>query len=253
MSTAVHAETEEHRDAFGARMGMWLFLFTELILFGGMFLLYAVYRPRFSADFHYAATTLDPLVGGVNTLILLTSSLTMVLAVATLERGKRRPATSFLSSTILFGLAFLVIKGFEWSGKIHHGLFPGSEKLAGHTPGENIFYGLYYGMTGLHALHVIVGIGILAYMLWEIYRRPRRSVILQPPRGEGLQLRTAGGDNVWTQSAEDAAEEVRLTLVYESHEEITHQKANRLEISGLYWHLVDVIWIFLFPLFYLIS
>jgi cytochrome c oxidase subunit III len=213
------ADAGEHRDPVGAKMGMWLFLLTELILFGGLFLLYAAYRTRFAADFHYGSTLLNPLIGGVNTLVLLTSSLTMVLSIAALERGQRRPAVLFLGTTIALGLTFLIIKAFEWSAKIGHGLYPGSGELVERTAGENIFFGLYYGMTGLHALHVIVGLGILVWMFALIARRPRTGVSLPAPGGDELLARNLP----------------------------------RLDNAGLYWHLVDIIWIFLFPLLYLIT
>jgi cytochrome c oxidase subunit 3 len=185
------AAVHEHRDPVGAKMGMWLFLLTELILFGGAFLLYAAYRTRFPADFHYASTLLNPLIGGANTLVLLTSSLTMVLSIAALERGQRRPSVLFLAATIGLGLTFLVVKAFEWSAKIGHGIFPGSSELVEHTAGENIFFGLYYGMTGLHALHVIVGLGILIWMFTRIARRPRTRVSLPVPAGEQVRLATS--------------------------------------------------------------
>lgn len=220
MTTTTMASAEEHRDPLGARFGMWLFLFTELLLFGGLFLLYAVYRARFPDDFHYAATLLDPLMGGVNTLILLTSSLTMALAIATLQRGIRKTSAYFLVITVLLGLAFLAIKAVEWSSKISHQIYPSSETLVEHTAGENIFFGLYYGMTGFHALHVIVGLGILVVMFIGLVRRKERK------QGSVSQVDQEGDDQ---------------------------KHATRLESAGLFWHLVDIIWVFLFPLFYLIS
>jgi len=132
---------EEYHDPEGSRFGMWLFLLTEILLFAGIFLLYAVYRYQFPEDFHYGATTLHTLVGAVNTVILLTSSLTMVLSIAKLVRGERSGAVVMLGATGVLGLSFLVVKVFEWSDKISHGLFPGSETLMEHTAGENMFYG----------------------------------------------------------------------------------------------------------------
>jgi len=211
VSEAAQAAQHVHRDPVGARIGMWLFLFTELILFAGLFLAYAVFRLRYAADFHYAAGELNVAVGTINTLILLTSSLTMVLAIAALERAQRRLCALFTSATILLGFVFLVNKYFEWSHKIHLGLYPNSPALAVKPPGEVVFYGLYYTMTGLHGLHVLAGMGVLTWMLVLILRHPRSRAFLA-----------------------------------ESHH-------IRLENAGLYWHLVDIIWIFLFPLFYLIS
>lgn len=253
MSTVTLTHIEEHHDPFGARFGMWLFLFTELLLFGGVFLLYAVYRSAFPEDFHYGATTLHTLVGGINTLILLTSSLTMVLAIAKLERGRRAGSALFLAVTILLGLSFLVIKAFEWGEKISHGIFPGSEVIVEHTPGENIFYGLYYGMTGLHALHVVIGLGVLGWMLVRLMRPPRRTWRLAAPAEGTLSLNSADGRTMWTGRSASEVSEVAVTMTYRHDPESDEREKVRLENAGLYWHLVDVIWIFLFPLLYLIT
>ena len=208
MSQSEHSQSvgHAHRDDFGAKMGMWLFLFTELLLFGGMFILYMAYRMEFSDAFHIAAKELSVGVGTLNTIILLTSSLTMALAIAALQRGRKALSLMFLSSTIVFALLFMVNKYFEWAGKIHHGIFPGSEELANRPDGEIMFFGLYYVMTGLHGLHVIIGITIIVFMMVFIIRGS-----------------------------------------------INRDKNVMLENAGLYWHLVDLIWIFLFPLFYLIQ
>ena len=212
MST-VHAVPHVHRDPEGSRIGMWLFLLTEILLFAGCFLAYAVFRARYAGDFHFAAQELNLSLGLVNTLVLLTSSLTMVLAIAAMERGRARGAAAWTAATIVLGAGFLVVKGFEWAAKVHHGIYPNSPALAAaHTPGEQVFYGLYFTMTGLHALHVVIGMVVLAVMLVFVLRAAR------------------------------AAEGERHGAL-----------ADRLENAGLYWHLVDVVWIFLFPLFYLIS
>jgi cytochrome c oxidase subunit 3 len=203
MSTATHVK---HVDYTGAKIGMWLFLFTEVLLFGGMFLLYAVYRANNPADFHRAAQELDTLLGAANTVILLTSSLTMALSIAAIQRGKKGLSMGMLTATILLGLAFLVNKYFEWGAKFSHGIYPNSPTLQELSPGKALFYNLYYIMTGLHGLHVLAGVVVLAAMLFFLAR-------------EAIHQ----GDFV------------------------------RLENSGLYWHLVDIIWIFLFPLFYLIT
>jgi len=185
---------------------MWLFLLTELILFAGLFLLYAVYRFQYSADFHFAASALDSTVGAINTVILLTSSLTMALAIHAEETKKRTAAMVWIGLTITAGLAFLVNKYFEWSHKFHVGIIPNHPELTQRTHGENLFFSLYYTMTGLHGIHVVLGLVVLAVLLAILWRAPAAS----------------------------------------NH----HLK---LENVGLYWHLVDVVWIFLFPLFYLIS
>lgn len=205
MSTQDHA-VHVHRDDVGARMGMWLFLFTELLLFGGLFFLYSVYRFVNQEQFHIAAKELNTLVGTFNTIILLTSSLTMALAIGAIQRNNKSLSIFFQSLTILMAFGFLINKYFEWSIKFHHGIFPGSEILINKPKGEILFFGLYYVMTGLHGLHVIIGIVLIGFMT----RLTMKNVINQ---------------NIYV----------------------------KLEAAGLYWHLVDIIWIFLFPLFYLIT
>jgi len=195
-----------HRDDEGSRLGMWLFLFTELLLFGGMFLVYAVYKFTHSEQFHIAAKELNTLFGALNTIILLTSSLTIVLAIVAISRGQKYLSLFFQLMTLAMAGGFLVNKYFEWSAKIAHGIYPGSEKLLEKESGEILFFGLYYVMTGLHGLHVIIGMVLIGVMTW------------------------------WTWK-----------------DKINQSQFVRLESAGLYWHLVDVIWIFLFPLFYLIS
>lgn len=185
---------------------MWLFLFTEVLLFGGMFLVYSVYRTMHTATFHEAAAELDVVIGAANTVVLLTSSLTMALAISALQRGRRAASVRYQAATILLGLAFMVNKYFEWNAKIQHGIYPGSEELLGREHGHILFYGLYYAMTGLHGLHVVVGLVLIGIML-------------------------------------------SFTLTGRVNE----QHFGRLENTGLYWHLVDLIWIYLFPLFYLIT
>lgn len=234
MSTP-HATHEYHPDATGSKIAMWLFLFTELLLFGGMFLLYAVYRAKNPADFHYASLNLDTKVGAINTAILLTSSLTMVLAIGMLERRNRKASLWLLLITIGFGIWFLVNKYMEWSHKIHHGIFPGSEELTGRTAGENLFYSLYFLMTGLHGIHVIAGLVVLGFMAWMVGHPHQRALPL----------------TALTADARTGA--VSVTVEYSEDAKLDEQKLIRLENAGLYWHLVDVIWIFLFPLFYLIS
>ncbi len=249
MSTVAGAHVEEHRDDTGARMGMWLFLFTELILFSGLFLLYAVQRYRFGSDFTFAAATLDTAIGTLNTAVLLTSSLTMVLAVAALQQGKRGLSVIFLSITFAAGIAFMVNKYFEWTHKFELGLYPGSEELTLHTPGEQTFYSLYYAMTGLHGIHVVVGMGVILVMIIMTARRPRRVVRLKDVQKAELEHLGPAGDYV----AEGKLDEVRVTLFYAENEVVTERSVIRVENTGLYWHIVDVIWIFLFPLFYLIG
>ncbi len=186
-------------------MGMWLFLFSELILFGGMFIIYAVYRFKHPDEFRLAASELDTFIGTINTIILLTSSLSVAMSITAIQRGRKRLSMTLVGTTIVLALLFLVNKYFEWSHKISLGIYPRSPELTGKPEGEILYFGLYYVMTGLHALHVVVGMVILAVMFAFI----------------------AKGS-------------------------INKNSFVRLESGGLYWHLVDIIWIFLFPLFYLI-
>jgi cytochrome c oxidase subunit 3 len=144
-------------------------------------------------------------MGTFNTIVLLTSSLTMVLAIVAIQNNKKKLSLFYLYSTIGFAFVFMVVKYFEWSSKISHGIYPGSEELLNKQNGEILFFGLYYVMTGLHALHVIIGVIIISFI-----------------------------------------------IVFVKRDKITHDNYVKMENGGLYWHLVDLIWIFLFPLFYLI-
>jgi cytochrome c oxidase subunit 3 len=196
-----------HKDYTGSKMGMWIFLFTEILLFGGLFVIYAAYHHRYPEEFHHASKALDTAMGTVNTVVLITSSLFVAMAVAALRRAEDARARLLVVLTIAFAGVFLVIKYFEWTAKFHHGIYPGSAELAAtHAPGEIVFYSLYFAMTGLHAVHVIVGMGLLGFILARM---------------------RAGAVN-------------STDFVF-------------LENGGLYWHLVDLIWIYLFPLFYLIA
>ena len=195
----------EHRDYTGAKLGMWLFLFTEILLFGGMFLLYAVYRQVNSAEFHEAGQEMDVVLGAVNTVILLTSSLTMALSISALRNNAKTRSLVLQAATILLGIVFLADKYVEWSDHIRRGFYPNSPELLAMSHGKILFFGLYYVMTGIHALHVLIGMGVIGFIL------------VLTARGK-----VTGGDPV------------------------------KLENAGLFWHLVDVIWIYLFPLFYLI-
>ncbi|UCH81492.1 MAG: cytochrome c oxidase subunit 3 family protein [Nitrospiraceae bacterium] len=206
MEDTLNNTAEHHRDYTGAKMGMWLFLFTEMLLFGGMFILYAVYRFEYPADFHTAAKELDTTLGAVNTLILLTSSLTMALSIAALQKNRKRLSLVFQVVTMLLGAAFLGNKYVEWGAKIHHGIYPNSGHLLSLGKGQILFYGLYFIMTGLHGLHVLIGIGVFLFMFY------------------------------FTKSGT-----------------VAEDNSVKLENAGLYWHLVDIIWVFLFPLFYLIT
>ena len=196
---------EHTADNTGKRVGMWLFLYTELMLFGGLFVIYANYYHRYTEDFIAAGQTLSMPIGAFNTVLLLVSSFTVAASISAIRKGTPKGAMLFLGATVLMGLGFLVNKYFEWGDKFSHGIYPGSSELAAGPQGQTIFYGLYYTITGLHGLHVLIGVVLLT---------------------------------------------VCATLVQRGR--ISQEKDIVLENSGLYWHLVDLIWIFIFPLFYLI-
>ncbi len=200
------ARAEAPIDKDRGRIGMWLFICTEILLFGGLFLLYSVYRYKNSADFHAASLNLSRFDGTLNTLVLITSSLTAAIAVHELREGRIYRTKIFIGATILLALTFLTVKGFEWAEKFQHGLYPSAPHLLSLPTGQILYFGLYFTMTGLHALHVIVGIGIFGYGLRSI-----------------------------------------------SKGRVGKEHPILVENTTLFWHLVDVIWIFLFPLFYLIS
>ncbi|MGB8316706.1 MAG: cytochrome c oxidase subunit 3 [Ignavibacteriaceae bacterium] len=206
MSTQEHAVANVHRDDIRTRMGMWLFLFTELLLFGGLFFAYTVYRHLYSSEFVVAGNEMHVIIGAMNTAILLTSSMTMALSIVAIQKGNKNLSILYQLVTIAFGILFLVNKYVEWTAEISAGNYPGSTALDANGHGQIIFYGLYYTMTGLHALHVIVGMTIIAVM-----------------------------------------------CAFTVKDVINKDDYVKLETAGLYWHLVDIIWIFLFPLFYLIN
>lgn len=200
------ADVRGDADATGGKLGMWLFIFSEIMLFGVLFLLYSVYRSKYAADFHSAAQTMDTTIGTINTAILLTSSLCAALSIHAVHEGQKKLAELFLSITIVLGISFLIIKSFEWLAHIHNGFYPGSPALLKLGRGEIMFFGLYYIMTGLHGIHVFIGVMVLSIM---------------------------------------------LVLIHTG--KINKANFTAFENAGLYWHLVDIIWIFLFPLFYLIT
>ena len=192
---------------------MWVFLITEIMFFGGMFLAYTIYRTSFPVIFGLASSSLNLPIGATNTCVLLLSSFTMVMAVRAAQLGQKRMIIFFLIITMLFGFAFLGIKAYEWTEKFeeHHVPAQASFHLDGVTGPDQqghakLFFSLYFAMTGLHALHMVVGVCILSF------------IILQTAKG--------------TYSA---------------------KYYTPVDIAGLYWHFVDIVWIFLFPLFYLID
>ena len=204
---AHHFDTLE-QQAEATTLGMWVFLVTEVLFFGGLFLVYTVYRTWYPAAFAAASHELDVTLGTINTAVLITSSLTMALAVHAAQLGQRKTLMIFLVATMVLGGVFLGIKGVEYYHKFaeHHVPGPAFQFEKEHFRHAQIFFSLYFMMTGLHALHMVIGFGIMAVMLWWAWRGT-----------------------------------------------ITKEYYSPIEISGLYWHFVDIVWIFLFPLLYLIG
>jgi cytochrome c oxidase subunit 3 len=210
------ATEEQQRDA--SSLGMWIFLGTEVMFFGGLFCAYLIYRLLYFGDFAAASRSIDAALGATNTAVLICSSLTVVLAIWGAQTRRRGVMLASLVLTMLFGLVFLGIKGKEYKDKFDEHHVPGAsfsfehEEVPGH-PGQyanprhaQIFFALYFIMTGLHALHMVVGLVIFTWLLWAAWRD-------------------------------------RFTPEYHTP----------LEIGGLYWHFVDIVWIYLFPLLYLID
>jgi cytochrome c oxidase subunit 3 len=214
---ASHTETVELREQFetpgqqkeASTLGMWIFLVTEIMFFGGLFLAYMVYRSEFPEVFSISSNTLNIVIGAANTAVLLCSSFTMVLAVHAAQIGSRNALIIFLILTMLLGGVFLGVKAYEWNEKFEEHHVPGPTFHLEGTAMQGqaqLFFSLYFAMTGLHAVHMIVGEGLLLFLLIEAYRRKYSPVYYTP-----------------------------------------------IDIGGLYWHFVDIIWIFLFPLLYLIG
>jgi cytochrome c oxidase subunit III len=197
---------EQQKEA--STLGMWVFLVTEVLFFGGLFAAYLVYRSWYPDAFAAASHHLDIVLGTVNTAVLIASSLTMALAVHAAQTGERRLLILFLILTMALGCVFLGIKGVEYAHKFEENHVPGPnfqfEEI--YFRPAQVFLSLYFVMTGLHAIHMIIGLGIMTWML------------------------------VWAWNGT-----------------ITKEYNSPIEISGLYWHFVDIVWIFLFPLLYLIG
>jgi cytochrome c oxidase subunit 3 len=198
---------DQQKDA--STLGMWVFLITEIMFFGGLFAAYTIYRSTYPNVFGLASSTLDIKIGAFNTCVLLISSFTMVMAVRAGQLGQRKAIIFFLILTLIFGLAFIGIKGFEWHDKYVEHHIPGptfhleGTQLQGQA---QLFFSLYFAMTGLHALHMVVGVGIILFIISQTMKGVYSSDYYTP-----------------------------------------------VDIAGLYWHFVDIIWIFLFPLLYLID
>ena len=204
---AHHFDTIEKQD-HAVRLGMWLFLGTEVLLFAGLFLGYTVYRHFYHDAFHHASRSLDITLGATNTVVLITSSLSVALAYYAVKVGKRQLALGMLAFTIVCACVFLVIKYFEYAHKFHVGSLPGkwfNDPSLAKYPGANLYFTVYFLTTGLHAFHVVVGMSVLLWVAKGVYKG-------------------------------------RYTPEYYVP----------VELGALYWHLVDLVWIFLFPLLYLI-
>lgn len=190
-------------------MGMWLFLVTEVMFFGGIFICYAVYRYLYPEAYSVASRELNVTMGAVNTGVLLCSSFAMALAVKSSMHRERGNTFVYLVLTALMGTAFLVVKGFEYAEKFHHHFVPGAHFNAAHfgphAKAAELFFGLYFVMTGVHAFHMIIGISVLGLLIYRSVRWPHGPTYMS------------------------------------------------VELTGLYWHFVDVVWVFLFPLLYLID
>jgi cytochrome c oxidase subunit 3 len=191
-----------------ASLGMWAFLVTEVLFFGGMFTAYVVYRALFTRAFVGASNLLDIRLGALNTAVLIVSSLTMAIAVWAAAQGRRNQTIAFLIATIVLGSIFLGVKAVEYKQKFDHHEVPGANFVVpeGLPRQAELFFSLYFCMTGLHALHMVIGVGLLSWLI----------------------LRTRRGD-------------------------FTKEYNSPVEMVGLYWHFVDIVWIFLFPLLYLLG
>ncbi len=223
-STLAHHFENYDQQREAASLGMWFFMAQEILFFGGVFLLYMIYRISNAKAFALASSELDVKWGFINTLVLIASSVTMALAVKQAQLGKRKALCLFLIFTILFGFVFLGIKYIEYSAKFEHNTVPGpsfefhpdpadverlgltAEELVNLESRAEMFFSVYFMMTGLHAVHMIIGIGIGIWLLFPSW---------------------AG----------------KFNLDYH----------NPIENFGLYWHFVDLVWIFLFPLLYLLG
>lgn len=190
-----------------ANLGMWLFIGQEILFFSGLFMAYIAYRWMYPDTWLSAAGALDKSLGTLNTVVLLTSSLTMVLAVRSLQLERTKESIRYVLATIGFGVVFLGIKSIEYAHKFEAGLLPGTRYTGEEVEGmAGLFFGVYFALTGLHAAHVIIGLGLLAWLAHKIRRGA-----------------------------------------------VNHDNHSLAENIGLYWHLVDLVWIFLFPMLYLVE
>lgn len=201
-----HEVVDFNNDYIGAKLGFWLFLFTELMLFGAMFLVFAFYFYKLPEEFVASSEKLNLLLGGANTFILLFSTYFMGMSLVHLKNNEVQKCKKFIYITLTLSCIFLFVKYLEWQGEISHGIYPDSELLNSMSHGTILFFGLYFTMTGLHGLHVIVGIGVMLWVAGKINKKG-----------------------------------------------VTAQNFIVLENTALYWDLVHIVWVFLFPLFYMIG
>ena len=201
-----HYFKDAHQEFEACKLGMWAFMAQEILFFSGLFVAYGVFKFFYPEMFVYASHLLDWKMGFINTLFLILSSFTMVMSVYYIQHNERVKTLINLGSTLFLAGMFLVIKAFEYKEKISHGYLPGVLFKAD-SPFESlhIFFGLYYTITGLHAIHVIVGMGLILWIMLKVYKGTVHKDYFTP-----------------------------------------------VEMVGLYWHFVDIVWIFLFPLLYLI-
>ncbi len=204
-------DLEQQRESHA--LGMWVFMAQEFLFFGGLFGAYTVYRFIYPEGWMVGSQQLDALIGGANTIVLLFSSFTMAMAVRYAQLGENGKVILNILLTMGFGLAFMVLKYFEYSAKFAHGLVPFEGLGYGFTnaavaavPGTRLFFGFYFIMTGMHALHMIIGKGLMTWIIIEIMRG-----------------------------------------------NVSKERHSLVENFGLYWHFVDIVWIFLFPLLYLLG
>jgi cytochrome c oxidase subunit 3 len=209
-----HPFLQHHFEDLGQQheastLGMWMFLTTEILFFGGVLCAYWVYRIMYPEAWALGAAQQNTLFGGINTIVLIISSLTMALAVRAAQLGSRSGQLIFLFLTLIFGSIFLCVKGYEYHEHFMEGLLPGAHWHWNHDPAlapkVQLFMVFYWGMTGLHALHMIIGAGLLLYIMWRAWR-----------------------------------------------DDFGPEYYGPVEVMGLYWHFVDIVWIFLFPFLYLI-
>lgn len=207
---AHHFDSAEHEFEAG-KLGMWLFLVTEIMLFGVFFAGYGLFMYLYPEMYHEAHQELNKQMGALNTIVLLVSSLTMALAIAFIQRDQKGKSMVCLAATFVCACIFLVVKYFEYKVKFQHGLLPGAyfhpvEDIHFKAPNAALFFSFYFVMTGTHGLHVLIGMALIAWIMF----------------------RTNRGD-------------------------FNSRKFAPVEFVGLYWHIVDLIWIFLFPLIYLVG